>query len=252
MVKLYINGNEMDMFEDETILITSKLKDVRDISRVFSDFTQQFNIPASGRNNVVLQKFYDNSLYALDAIDYTKKQPCEIEIDGIIYKKGLIKYDKAVFQKGKISHHVMTYTGPIAGLSDIIGDISLSDLDLTDYDHDTNAATTYSGITNSLQLFNDDIIYPLITANEVEWTPTTLATGRLYEVVNPENLDETIFVHQYLEPSEFRPAIRQQPILDAINSPTNNTKASIGIMSKINFDSANSVCRGTAPSRRGA
>ena len=51
-VVLYIKDNSgnyqlTEMFKDETITITSKLQDVRDISKVFTDFSQPFTIPAS-------------------------------------------------------------------------------------------------------------------------------------------------------------------------------------------------------------
>jgi hypothetical protein len=61
-VKLFINGEQLDMFGDESITITSQLKDIRDISKVFSTFTQQFGVPGSGRNNEILNRFYDNTL----------------------------------------------------------------------------------------------------------------------------------------------------------------------------------------------
>ena len=63
-VVLYIKDNSgnyqlTEMFKDETITITSKLQDVRDISKVFTDFSQPFTIPASKENNKILQHWYN-------------------------------------------------------------------------------------------------------------------------------------------------------------------------------------------------
>jgi hypothetical protein len=38
---------QVDLFEDETISVTSKIQDIRDISKVFTDFSQSFTLPAS-------------------------------------------------------------------------------------------------------------------------------------------------------------------------------------------------------------
>ena len=111
MVKLYIQNNEVDLFPDETIVITSRIKDIRDVSKVFTDFTQTFEIPASGRNNRVLERYFDNSLIAADSVtninistNFKNKVPAEISIDGISYKEGYIKYNKATFKNGKFKN----------------------------------------------------------------------------------------------------------------------------------------------------
>ena len=38
---------QVDLFEDETISVTSKIQDIRNISKVFTDFSQSFTLPAS-------------------------------------------------------------------------------------------------------------------------------------------------------------------------------------------------------------
>ena len=44
---------QVDLFEDETISVTSKIQDIRDISKVFTDFSQSFTLPASKKNNKI-------------------------------------------------------------------------------------------------------------------------------------------------------------------------------------------------------
>ena len=50
-VQLYIENQRVDLFNDETIEVTSTIQDFRDISKIFSDYTQSFNVPASDTNN---------------------------------------------------------------------------------------------------------------------------------------------------------------------------------------------------------
>ena len=40
-----------DLFKDESVSITDSILNVRDISKVFTPFSQQFNLPASKTNN---------------------------------------------------------------------------------------------------------------------------------------------------------------------------------------------------------
>lgn len=63
-VILYIkdsNGayQSVDLFEDETISVTSKIQDIRDIGVVFTDFSQSFTLPASKNNNKIFKHFYN-------------------------------------------------------------------------------------------------------------------------------------------------------------------------------------------------
>ena len=74
-VILYIKDNDgnyqqTEMFNDESITITSKIQDARDISKVFTDFTQTFTVPASKENNKVFEHWYN---YNIDnGFDYNR------------------------------------------------------------------------------------------------------------------------------------------------------------------------------------
>lgn len=49
----------LDLFKDETISITDTIQDVRDIAKVFTQFSQSFSIPASKTNNKLFKHFYN-------------------------------------------------------------------------------------------------------------------------------------------------------------------------------------------------
>ena len=57
-VQLYIEGQRVDLFEDETIQITSTIQDVKDIGKIFTDYSQTFTVPASSTNNRIFRHFY--------------------------------------------------------------------------------------------------------------------------------------------------------------------------------------------------
>jgi len=63
-IVLYIKDGDgvyrrVDMFDDETISLTSKIQDVRDIAKVFTDFSETFTVPASRENNKIFQHWYN-------------------------------------------------------------------------------------------------------------------------------------------------------------------------------------------------
>ena len=49
------NLRRLDLFKDETIEVNSSLKDSRDVSKVFTDYTQNFNVPASKVNRTIFK-----------------------------------------------------------------------------------------------------------------------------------------------------------------------------------------------------
>ena len=61
-VDLYVNGFRLDLFDDEEITINLSVQNVQDISKVFTDFTQGFTVPASPRNNEILQHYYNSNI----------------------------------------------------------------------------------------------------------------------------------------------------------------------------------------------
>jgi hypothetical protein len=70
-VDIYIGDYRLDLFNDEEISINLSVQNVQDISKVFTDFTQSFTVPASGWNNEVLRHYYRTDV---DAVTITKKQ----------------------------------------------------------------------------------------------------------------------------------------------------------------------------------
>ena len=57
-VDIYVGDYRLDLFQDEDITINLNIQNVQDISKVFTDFTQSFTVPASGYNNEVLGQYY--------------------------------------------------------------------------------------------------------------------------------------------------------------------------------------------------
>ena len=85
-VQIYIQESEtseelsrIDLFDDENIEITSTIQDVKDIAKVFTDFSRSFAVPASASNNSLFKHFYNFNIE--DGYDARKYRKAEIYIN---------------------------------------------------------------------------------------------------------------------------------------------------------------------------
>ena len=60
--RIYTDYVKMDMFKDESLSISDSIQDVRDISKIFTTFSQQFNLPASKKNNKFFKHYQDTDV----------------------------------------------------------------------------------------------------------------------------------------------------------------------------------------------
>ena len=58
-IQLYIGTDRVEMFDDESVSITQSIKNVKDISKVFTTFSRQFTVPASKTNNKIFKHYYN-------------------------------------------------------------------------------------------------------------------------------------------------------------------------------------------------
>ena len=56
-LQLYIEGQRIDLFKDENVSLTQSIKNVKDISKIFTDFSKTFSVPASKENNKVFKHY---------------------------------------------------------------------------------------------------------------------------------------------------------------------------------------------------
>ena len=50
--------HRIELFNDETISVTSSIQDINDISKIFTDFSQSFTVPATPYNNKIFKHWY--------------------------------------------------------------------------------------------------------------------------------------------------------------------------------------------------
>ena len=225
----------VEFFDFESIEITSTVQDFRDISKVFTDYSKTFNVPASSTNNKIFKHYYNSSI--VNGFDARIKQKAEIHINGIFWKTGYVRLTKSLISNGKAKSYSITFFGSLTNLSNVIGNAELSDLSsLNKYNHEYEQLTVYDGFTQGLQLDGDtmnngddrDIIYPAISAND-KWY---YESGTVSDPI-PYNQGYSVNLHDEDEDGTYginwlslKPAIKIRHIIDAIQEKYSSIKFS--------------------------
>ena len=171
-VQVYIEGQRLDLFEDEQINVTSTQQNVQDISKVFTDFSQSFSVPASTQNNEIFHHFYQNDigdfLEPSTLFDFNLRRNGSIEIDYTPFRTGKISLEKAEVKNNKAYSYQITFYGDVLSLKDKFGDDMLSDVtELDVYNHSYTAPEVKNRITNGT--FNYGVRYPLIFDRDITY-----------------------------------------------------------------------------------
>ena len=214
-VQLYIEGQRIELFNDETINITSSIQNVQDLSKTYTDFSQGFTVPASSHNNAIFEHWYQSDVNA--TADPNLRKDGFIEIDLNTFRKGKVQLDGATLTNGKPSAYKITFYGEGVTLKDLFGEDLLSDLDYTSLSHDFNSAEVIARITNSTNTY--DVKYPLITSNRIwEYQSTSVNVPTPNWLTGTTTNNDIHTTSGAINKDELFPAVRVTKILEAIEA----------------------------------
>ena len=162
-LQLYIEGQRVEMFEDETVSLTQSIQNVRDISKIFTDFSKTFSLPASKTNNKIFKHYYNYDI--VGGFDGRTKKDALIELNSLPFRKGKIKLD-GVDLKNNVAHtYKVTFFGSTVTLKDLLGEDKLSNLNsLNSLNKVYSPADILAGL--KLNPLTNDVVVPLITHTE--------------------------------------------------------------------------------------
>tara|TARA_R110001592_G_scaffold258294_1_gene522104 strand:- start:961 stop:3030 length:2070 start_codon:yes stop_codon:yes gene_type:complete len=185
VVELYISNTRVDLFKDESLTITDTIINAKDISKVFTAFSQQFSLPSSSTNNQVFKHYYNYEISG--GFDARVRVSAILKLNGVDYKIGKVKLNSVDMRDNKAYSYKVVFYGETIALNTILGEDKLNNLDSLDPE---NLLYNSSNIKDLLQLDPDvagnDIITPLITH-----------TKRLYydSVEHATNGDGNLYYH---------------------------------------------------------
>ncbi|MHC4946547.1 MAG: hypothetical protein ACYTG7_26360, partial [Planctomycetota bacterium] len=205
IIELYINNTRVDLFKDESVVsITDSIQNVRDISKIYTAFSQQFNLPASKTNNKLFKHYYN---YEIDnGFDARYKAPAEIKLNGVTYKTGKIRLNSVDLKDNTPYSYKVVFFGDTVELKDQLAELLLSSLDYdSSMDFTYNATNIWSRFTSTESGAPDDVVVPLITHSkrfEIN------SSGQYKELNTTNDLD-------YID---VKPAVRVKKIIEAIEN----------------------------------
>jgi hypothetical protein len=245
-VDIYVNDFRLDLFDDEEISINLSVQNVQDISKVFTDFTQSFTIPASPRNNEILQHYYNANITSsvittetagnpvwnaigitwntfntvwnagatttsvANTFDGRFRQPAQIEINSIPFRSGVIEVEGVQLKGTEPYAYTLTFYGDLVTLSDLFGEDYLYDLNFSAYDHQYSDTAVLARLTTDTFA---PLFYPLMSPVK-NWIYDSASANHNDTNIAFHNANEEHGIHYY----ELKPALKVTAILDAIEA----------------------------------
>ena len=222
-LQLYIGTQRVDLFKDESVSLTQTIKNVKDIAKIFTEFTQTFSVPASSVNNKIFKHYYNSNIQ--DGFDARTKQKATIEINDLPFREGKISL-QGVELKNNLAHtYKITFFGNAVNFKDIISDDQLSSLSFSDFfnkDYSFDDVKFYMTTGTTPQM-----IVPLIThTNRLIYNSGSNVTFNAEDQINniyATPLDNT---KNGVPFTEFKYAVRVPDIITAIQDRYNITFSS--------------------------
>jgi hypothetical protein len=250
-VDIYVNGFRLDLFDDEEISINLSVQNVQDISKVFTDFTQGFTVPASPRNNEILQHYYNSNITSssittetggspvwnsigitwntfttawnagasstsvTNTFDGRFRQPARIEINSLPFRTGVIEIEGVQLKGTEPYAYTLTFYGELVSLTDLFGEDYLYDLDFSEYDFAYTDDKVFDRLTADA---SDPIFMPLMSPVKNWFYDSGSGSGA--------HADNNIAYHtggghgsaHGINYYELKPAIKVTAVLDAMEA----------------------------------
>jgi len=211
IVQLYVEGERVDMFQDESITISDSIANVKDISKIYTTYSRQFTLPASKTNNRIFKHYYNYKIVEND-FDARFRVNAYLNVNGMRYKDGKLRLNAVKLKNNKPESYSVVFFGNTITLKDKLGEDNLSDLiggsnGLENYNHDYDNTTVRNSFNNSTPLFSGDIKYSFLSHTRVfqfDGSETITSTGL------PSGNDK------YVTYTDLKPSIRLKAIIDAI------------------------------------
>jgi hypothetical protein len=199
-------AKRIELFQDEKISLTSSVQNVNDISKVFTDYSQSFTIPASENNNKIFRHWYENSLE--NGFDQRARYTGYIELDTQTFRTGKWQLESATIKNNRVEDYRITFYGELKSLTDKFGEDKLKDVQtLNDYSLNYSGANVLSRVKSST---NQNVMFPFISSGRL-WNIGGSGSGL-------DNINSSAYRLGY---KELYPAVQLTKIFNAIEDRYN-------------------------------
>lgn len=213
--QLVANGQVLDLFRDEDILLSDNVTGLFDLAVIPADFTRQITLPGTKKNDAFFEHVYDISVESPDIFATNTKVEAFLDFNGIYLSQGYLQLNKVnVFANKFIDSYEVTIFGAVSSFAREINRNYLTNLSsLSAFNH----TSSYENISASWQrdLFSGSIVYPLADYG----SGYQYSTGDL----------QTFGINKFdgaLSTQDFKPAIKAELVWNAIFNETGYTYSS--------------------------
>lgn len=149
MTELFINDEQLELYPNAGVGITYSVGSVLNLNFRSGYYTNKFNIPKTANNNAILGFLF--SANSESEFPYQQNK-VDMYVDGV----AVILQGTAVVEESSEDYVVYVTSGNV-DFFDLLKNVTIADLDLSDYDHVSTVANFGTYRTNT-----SGVIYPLI------------------------------------------------------------------------------------------
>lgn len=202
---------ELDTFPDEQLLINYQIQDIIDIATRNTSYSKTIKLPNTPKNNTFFQNIFDLAV-DISVTSYNPKRaiPASILIGGVEIFKGNLQLLSIVKNQQDHSYECV-FVGLLKSFFYDLGDYDLTQLDLSEYNHQRNKTV----VQNSWNY--------VVKKNGVDINTLGNPEGYVYNFINQgssQNIGQASYLYdQY-------PSVYVKTIVDKIFEYTNYTYSS--------------------------
>ena len=217
--ELYIEGIKIDLFKDESIELTQSLKNIQKLESVFSDFTRDFNVPASKNNQNIFKRFEKPDI--LNGFDNRVRKNAQIRINGSVWKRGYVSIEDVKMINGAAISYKISFLGGLASFKKRLKDAKLSTLfSLNQENFKLDADLIQQLLSKSREddndLYGTKLLYSLISHQDGLYYDSGTITAN-----TPNLAYNNSTTYNGVEAWSLKPSIRLNDIILAIESDYN-------------------------------
>jgi hypothetical protein len=168
-LELYINNQKVEFYDFEQVEINSSIKDVKDVSKVFTDFSREIKVPASKNNNKIFKHYYNWDI--INGFDARLRYDAIMRLNGFDYKEGKISLLGVDLENDQPKSYNIVFYGKTINLKDLLEDDMLDDLGTNKADSQISTTLNDFTFTYSPSFVQDCFMYGY------EYTGGTLNTA---------------------------------------------------------------------------
>jgi hypothetical protein len=205
---LQIDGTPVDLFNDESIPLTRQLKDLMNLSTVWTDYTKDFQIPASETNNAIFENWFDENM-VMGTWNPNLGKDGTIFIHGLPVFEGRVELIGCKFKDGLPQLYNIIFYGTTKKILDKWGETLMNEVDWSNYNNIVDATTVINSWNQTL--FTGDILWPIADYNQ-QWRYSKMS-----------GVNGNIYQSRGVEVDDLRPAIRLRAMLTTVFAQINLT-----------------------------